>query len=102
MLPSLDIIIVNWNAGSQLQQCLDSIRTANFDGFELLRVVVVDNASSDGSADHLPPGNVPLSVIRNTTNRGFAAACNQGAMDSSASYLLFLNPDIVLASDSLS
>jgi len=102
MLPSLDIVIVNWNAGRQLQQCLDSIGTASLNGLELLRVVVVDNASSDGSADHLQPGTVPLSVIRNTTNRGFAAACNQGAMDSSASYLLFLNPDIVLTSESLS
>jgi N-acetylglucosaminyl-diphospho-decaprenol L-rhamnosyltransferase len=102
MLPSLDIVIVNWNAGAQLQQCLDSIRTASRDGFELLRVVVVDNASWDGSVDHLQPGGVPLSMIRNTINRGFAVACNQGAKDSRASYLLFLNPDIVLKADSLS
>ena len=102
MLPSLDIVIVNWNAGWQLQQCLDSIRTASRDGVELLRVVVVDNASSDGSIDRLQPGSVPLSLIRNTVNRGFAAACNQGARDSRASYLLFLNPDIVLTGESLS
>jgi N-acetylglucosaminyl-diphospho-decaprenol L-rhamnosyltransferase len=102
MLPSLEIVIVNWNAGSQLQQCLDSIRTASLNGLELLRVVVVDNASSDGSIDRLQPGSVPLSMIRNTINRGFAAACNQGARDSRASYLLFLNPDIVLTGESLS
>jgi N-acetylglucosaminyl-diphospho-decaprenol L-rhamnosyltransferase len=99
---SLDIVIVNWNAGVQLQQCVDSIRTASLDGIELLRVVVVDNASWDGSVDHLQPGGVPLSLIRNTINRGFAAACNQGAKDSRASYLLFLNPDIVLTGESLS
>jgi len=99
---SLDIVIVNWNSGAQLQQCLDSIGTASLNGLELLRIVVVDNASSDESADHLRPGSVQLSVIRNTTNRGFAAACNQGAMNSGASYLLFLNPDIVLTGESLS
>jgi N-acetylglucosaminyl-diphospho-decaprenol L-rhamnosyltransferase len=43
-----------------------------------------------------------MSMIRNSINRGFAAACNQGARDSRASYLLFLNPDIVLTSESLS
>jgi N-acetylglucosaminyl-diphospho-decaprenol L-rhamnosyltransferase len=102
MLPSLEIVIVSWNAGAQLQQCLDSIGTASLDGLELLRVVAVDNASSDGSTDHIQPGSVPLSLIRNTINRGFAAACNQGARDSRASYLLFLNPDIVLTGESLS
>jgi GT2 family glycosyltransferase len=102
MLPSLDIVIVNWNAGAHLQQCLDSIKTASLDGLELLRVVVVDNASSDGSADRIQPGSIPLSIIRNSANRGFAAACNQGARDSRASYLLFLNPDVVLTSESLS
>jgi N-acetylglucosaminyl-diphospho-decaprenol L-rhamnosyltransferase len=98
---SLDIVIVNWNAGAQLQRCLDSISTASLNGAELLRVVIVDNASSDGSAERIQPGSVPLFMIRNTINRGFAAACNQGARDSQAAYLLFLNPDIVLTNESL-
>lgn len=102
MIPSLDIVIVNWNAGDLLQRCLDSIATASQEGFELLRVVVVDNASSDGSATNLQRGSLPLSTIRNAVNRGFAVACNQGGRSSRASYLLFLNPDMVLASDSLS
>jgi N-acetylglucosaminyl-diphospho-decaprenol L-rhamnosyltransferase len=102
MFPSLDIVIVNWNAGAQLQHCLDSIGAASRDGFDLLRVVVVDNASSDGSTDQLRQDAIPLSAIRNATNQGFAAACNQGAKDSQALYLLFLNPDMVLAPESLS
>lgn len=98
----LDIIIVNWNSGPQLGGCLDSIAAASRDGFELGRVVVVDNASRDGSADELEGRALPLSLIHNRENRGFAAACNQGAGGSRADYLLFLNPDVQLLADSLS
>lgn len=102
-LPSIDIVVVNCNAGDLLRRCLDSICSAKKDGFELERVVVVDNASSDCSLGPLSGRmGLPLTVIRNKENRGFAAACNQGATGSSADYLLFLNPDTCLAPDSLS
>jgi hypothetical protein len=101
LLSSLDIIIVNWNAGKQLRDCLESIVVANRDSFELSRVVVVDNASLDGSVEALDGLDLPLSIIRNFKNRGFAAACNQGAKGSSADYLLFLNPDTRLFKNSL-
>lgn len=98
----LDIIIVNWNSGQQLRDSLESIAKANRTAYELDRVVVVDNASEDGSADGLENNGLPLVVIRNKENRGFAAACNQGATNSRADYLLFLNPDTRLFGDSLS
>jgi N-acetylglucosaminyl-diphospho-decaprenol L-rhamnosyltransferase len=101
MRPSLDIIIVNWNAGGSLGACLSSIRAAHRDSFELKRMVVVDNASSDGSAENLHFADLSLSLLKNTDNRGFAAGCNQGARDSSADYLLFLNPDVRVLADSL-
>ncbi|WP_374602879.1 glycosyltransferase family 2 protein [Niveibacterium sp.] len=98
----LDVVIVNWNAGRQLQQCLDSLaRVASLDGVELGTVAVVDNASSDGSADALVAGALPLVVLRNPENRGFGAACNQGAAVCSSGFLLFLNPDTVLRADAL-
>ena len=100
-MPDLDIIIVNWNAGKQLYDCLKSIEAVRLDGFKLSRVVVVDNASTDRSADCLDDMDLPLAVIRNVQNRGFAAACNQGARGSMANYLLFLNPDTCLFEDSL-
>jgi N-acetylglucosaminyl-diphospho-decaprenol L-rhamnosyltransferase len=99
---TLDIIIVNWNAGRQLQRCIASIAGARREGFSIDRVVVADNGSSDGSIASLQPAGLPLLVISNRTNRGFAAACNQGARASRATYLLFLNPDVVLGSESLS
>ncbi len=103
MLPtaSLDIIIVNWNTGDHLCNCLDSIIEADTSGLTTDRIVIVDNASSDHSLDGLPRTNPALLLIRNPGNRGFAAACNQGAMGSMSDYLLFLNPDTRLYRKSL-
>jgi N-acetylglucosaminyl-diphospho-decaprenol L-rhamnosyltransferase len=100
-MSNLDIILVNWNAGVLLRNCLESICLCDRSGFELRRVVVVDNASSDGSCDALDDFPLPMTIIRNHDNRGFAAACNQGAKDSPATYLLFLNPDTSLQKDTL-
>lgn len=101
MAASIDIIIVNWNSGEQLHKCLESIVFCNKDSYELNQIVVVDNASSDRSMDKLNVFDLPLSVIANAENRGFAVACNQGARGSEADYLLFLNPDTRLFEDSL-
>ncbi|MFN2572496.1 MAG: glycosyltransferase, partial [Gemmatimonadales bacterium] len=97
----LDIVIVNWNSGTQLRRCLESIPAAERRGLEIRRVTVVDNASSDHSADALDDLPLPLVCIRNATNRGFAAACNQAARGSPAAYLLFLNPDATVGKDAL-
>jgi N-acetylglucosaminyl-diphospho-decaprenol L-rhamnosyltransferase len=100
-LPTLDIVIVNWNTGKALAHCLESIRGACHEGFQLLRVCVVDNASTDNSLDDIEDFTLPCVVHRNPSNRGFAAACNDGARGSSADYLLFLNPDTRLTPTSL-
>lgn len=99
--PSLDIVTVNWNAGEQLERCLASLAAACDGSFTLQRVVVVDNASTDGSLERLAGLSIPLTVIRNDTNRGFGAACNQGAEGSAADFLLFLNPDVYVTPESL-
>jgi GT2 family glycosyltransferase len=99
--PTLDIIIVNWNTGAALDCCLASLSACDRESFLLQRIVVVDNASKDGSADHLDSHPLPLVLIKNPDNRGFAAACNQGAAGSTADYLLFLNPDTRLHTNSL-
>ncbi|KXS30779.1 MAG: putative glycosyltransferase [Candidatus Gallionella acididurans] len=97
----ISIIIVNWNAGQQLRDCISSIGRASHDGFILSEVVVVDNGSKDDSLDGIEKMGVPVTVVRNSINRGFAAACNQGTTRAKGDYLLFLNPDTVLFEDSL-
>lgn len=98
---TLDIIIVNWNAGDQLRDCLMSVKNADRDGFTLSQVIIVDNASVDGSLKGLESLELPLDIMRNAENVGFGAACNQGAAIGKADYLLFLNPDTRLYADSL-
>ena len=88
---SVHAVIVNWNSGAQLRQCLRSFAAAAGDDVAA-RVTVIDNASADGSCDALE-APVPLTVVRNSDNRGFGAACNQGAVGSDADFILFLNPD---------
>ncbi len=100
-IPTLRIIVVNWNAGEQLRDCIDSISQAKQEGFFLSKVVVVDNSSKDDSLFGIGELGVPVSVIRNKKNLGFAVACNQGASDSTEDYLLFLNPDMRLFESSL-
>jgi N-acetylglucosaminyl-diphospho-decaprenol L-rhamnosyltransferase len=98
---SVHIVIVNWNTGDYLRECLGSIAASDGAGVRIAQVTVVDNASCDGSANRLPASPLPLEVVRNDQNVGFAAACNQGAAGSAAEYLLFLNPDTRLFPDTL-
>ncbi|MGZ8916231.1 MAG: glycosyltransferase family 2 protein [Methylobacter sp.] len=84
----ISAIIVNYNAGELLRSCVDSLLNCPLE----IEVIVVDNASKDGSLDALS-GLPRVQVIKNTMNVGFSVACNVGARVASASNLLFLNPD---------
>lgn len=102
-MADLDIVIVNWNAGSKLFECLESIRHSNTDpSYRLGKCIIVDNASTDGSVEHIKDMDLPLKLIVNTQNKGFGFACNQGSKCGTSEYILFLNPDVRLFPDSLS
>jgi len=90
----LSIIIVNWNTGDLLRNCLYSIRKSITD--ISCEIIVVDNASSDGSAAMLKESFPQVAVIENSTNRGFAAANNQALRIMRGRYALLLNTDTVL------
>ncbi|RYE56337.1 MAG: glycosyltransferase family 2 protein, partial [Hyphomicrobiales bacterium] len=94
----VQVVIVNWNSGVWLGKSVGSI--ARFGGANVDRVVVVDNASADGSADVIAPG-IDLRIIQTGANLGFGKACNLGAAGATAPYLLFLNPDAMLQPGSL-
>jgi GT2 family glycosyltransferase len=102
-VPTVHVVIVNWNAGSLLAECLQSFEAVSGDAVALSRITIVDNCSTDDSLHALEGLAVkfPLEIIRNSSNRGFAAACNQGARGSDADFLLFLNPDTRLCPGSL-
>jgi GT2 family glycosyltransferase len=90
----LSIVIVNWNTESVLRECLRSIgRPAAPEAFE---IILVDNASIDGTVDMVRREFPHATVLSNPANRGFAAACNQGIVRAQGRYLLLLNPDTVV------
>ena len=99
MAPDVSIIIVNYNSGDCLKQCIESIyaHTQNID-FE---IIVVDNASTDSSFVNLCVQFVNLCGIKNQDNLGFSAANNIGAKTATGKYLFFLNPDTLLIDNSI-
>jgi len=91
---AVSIVIVSWNTRDILRDCLRSV----YDQTEGIpfEVIVVDNASSDGSAETVASGFPQAILIRNATNRGFAAANNQGIAVAKGRYVLLLNSDTVV------
>ncbi len=87
----LAVVVVNYNAGEYLARCVTSVVEAS--GGLALDLLVVDNASGDGSARIAAARTPQVRVIDNPTNRGLSAAWNQGARAVDAPWILFLNPD---------
>lgn len=90
----LTIIIVNYNVGYFLEQCLYSVLKAvtNIDS----EIYVVDNNSVDGSVTMISEKFPGINLIANDKNYGFSHACNQGIKLSKSRYILLLNPDTVV------
>ncbi|MHB8138236.1 MAG: glycosyltransferase family 2 protein [Smithellaceae bacterium] len=90
----ISFIVVNWNTKALLQDCLDSIlKTIEALKYE---IIVVDNASTDGSAGMLAEKYPQVKTISNTENRGFGVANNQGFAVMNGKYALLINTDAVL------
>jgi N-acetylglucosaminyl-diphospho-decaprenol L-rhamnosyltransferase len=96
---SVAVVVVSYNTRDLLRQCLASIVAATI----RTRVIVVDNASRDGSVEMIRREFPAVDIIANAANRGFAAATNQGIRAALAAdagydsdYILLLNPDAAL------
>ena len=96
---TLSVIIVNYNVKYYLEQCLYSIYRSV--GNISLEVIVIDNASGDGSPEYISARFPHILYIYNEKNSGFSSAVNQGIRLSRGEYILLLNPDTVLAEQTL-
>ena len=97
MIPDISAIIVNYNSGPHLAECLMSL-DAGLAGLNW-ELVVVDNASIDDSEAVAEREEIKnrVRLVRRSTNTGFAAAANLGARTAAANLLLFMNPDCIVA-----
>ncbi len=95
----LSIIVVNWNTKDVIRRCLSSIRKNSL--MHSHEVIVVDNASVDGSADMIASEFPEVTLIRSQTNLGYAAGNNLAFSQASGEWLLTLNPDTEFVDDSL-
>ncbi len=97
----LSVVIVSWNVKQLLRECLGSVYRSFDSHGSAYEVIVVDNASTDGSADMVAEDYPQASVIANVENKGFAAANNQGLAKTSGRYMVLLNPDTSLRGNAL-
>ncbi len=89
------VIVLSWNGMSDLRDCLDALQSQDLADFE---VIVVDNGSTDGSADFVAAQYPDVLLIRNAHNLGFAAGNNQGLRAAAGDVLVLLNQDTVVRS----
>jgi GT2 family glycosyltransferase len=97
--PLVSVIILNYNGLDFLENCLDSVLKSRYQNFEVL---LVDNASTDGSVDVIQEKltvNPKLRIIRNDQNLGFAEGNNAGSNQAKGSMLVFLNNDTEVHAD---
>lgn len=101
MKPTLSVVVVNFNTKKLLAECLQSAYASQrFDRKEL-EVIVVDNASSDGSVEMILDQFPETTVIRNPKNVGFSAGNNIGLQASNGEFLLLLNSDAMVEPNTL-
>src|SRR5712691_4806825 len=89
----VSVTIVTYNSGRFIKRCLESVLAQRYANKE---VIVIDNASTDGTADILEQFEDRCQIIYNDENIGFAAAQNQAISLSTGDWVLTLNPDVLL------
>ena len=94
--PTVSAIIVNWNHGHVLGQCLDAILDQDYANLD---VTIIDNGSTDGSPGRLAQSRRRARLHRFPNNRGFSRALNWGVDHTASDYVLSLNPDVIARRD---
>src|SRR3989344_5902468 len=98
MTPLVSIIIVNWNARENLQECLHSLFKIDFQNYE---VILIDNGSVDDSVKFVKSKYQAVKVIESGKNLGFAGGNNLGFKHARGKYILFLNNDTIVTKNFL-
>jgi len=98
-MQKLSIIIVSWNVKQLLRECLQSLVSSE-QGLDL-EIIVIDNHSTDGSAEMVRTDFPAITLIHSEKNLGFAAANNIGLAQATGDFILLLNPDTVAPAGSL-
>ena len=94
--PFISIIIPHWNGIDILSECLDSLKHSTYEDKE---IIVVDNASTDGSQAWIKENRPEITLIENDDNYGYAGGCTRGVSSAKGDWLLFLNNDTIQESD---
>ena len=92
----VSVVVLTFNSGEYVEDAVESILSQPYQPIELL---VVDNASTDGSVDVILDRYPEVRLIRNDRNLGFAEGMNRGIAASSGQYVIPMNADAVLAED---
>ena len=95
----LDIVIVSYGSRELLRECLEALRA--HPPSRSMSVVVVDNASGDGTVEMIDRDFPDVDLVASAENLGFAAATNLGARRGTSPYLLALNPDTAVTEGAL-
>ncbi len=91
----VSIVIANWNTKDLIRQCIESIFNSVQPGFNY-ELIVIDNASTDGSLEYLSSLGGKITLISNSKNLGYAKACNQGMRAAKGKFILLLGSDTIM------
>ena len=93
--PLVSIIVLNYNAGKLLHNCISSIKKSNYKNFE---IIVVDNISSDNSQNECKKKFPEIKLIQNNKNFGYCEGNNIGIRNANGEFIIILNPDTIVES----
>ena len=91
--PLVSVVIVNYNSGTYLEACMRSIAQSAYPKKEL---IIVDNASNDGSANQVEALYPEASIVRNSLNQGYSRAGNIGIAKARGEFVVVMNPDTIV------
>jgi O-antigen biosynthesis protein len=97
---TVSIVIANWNTKKLIRECIESIFSSVSAGVSY-ELIIIDNASTDGSLDYLQSLGSRIVLISNNKNAGYAKACNQGMKIAQGKFILLLGSDTVMLTNTV-